>query len=30
MDEMGDGDVSHNHCNLYRDLCHEVGFTRRH
>lgn len=26
MDELGDGDVSQNHCNIYRDLCHSVGF----
>lgn len=26
MDEMGDGDVSHNHCNIYRDLCHSVAY----
>src|ERR1700681_629433 len=26
MDELGDGDVSKNHCNIYRDLCHSVGF----
>lgn len=26
MDELGDGDVSHNHCNIYRDLCHSVGY----
>jgi len=26
MDEMGDGEVSQNHCNLYRDLCHQVGY----
>lgn len=26
MDEMGDGEVSHNHSNLYRDLCHTIGF----
>ena len=26
MDEMGDGDVSRNHCNIYRDLCHDAGF----
>src|SRR5215469_11080881 len=25
MDELGDGEVSQNHCNLYRDLCHQVG-----
>ena len=25
MDEMGDGDVSHNHCNIYLDLCHSMG-----
>ena len=26
MDELGDGDVSMNHCNIYRDLCHSVGY----
>ncbi|HTU45743.1 MAG TPA: LodA/GoxA family CTQ-dependent oxidase [Bryobacteraceae bacterium] len=26
MDELGDGDVSKNHCNIYLDLCHSVGF----
>jgi hypothetical protein len=26
MDEVGDGDVSMNHCNIYRDLCHSVGY----
>jgi hypothetical protein len=26
MDEMGDGEVSHNHSNIYRDLCHTIGF----
>lgn len=26
MDEMGDGEVSHNHSNIYRDLCHSIGF----
>lgn len=26
MDEMGDGDVSRNHCNIYLDLCHSVGY----
>jgi hypothetical protein len=26
MDEMGDGDVSKNHCNIYQDLCHSVGY----
>jgi hypothetical protein len=26
MDELGDGDVSKNHCNIYRDLCHSVGY----
>lgn len=26
MDELGDGDVSRNHCNIYRDLCHSVGY----
>jgi L-Lysine epsilon oxidase N-terminal/L-lysine epsilon oxidase C-terminal domain/Iron-containing redox enzyme len=26
MDEMGDGDVARNHCNIYQDLCHSVGF----
>jgi len=26
MDEMGDGEVSHNHSNIYRDLCHAIGF----
>lgn len=27
MDELGDGDVSMNHCNIYRDLCHSVGYA---
>jgi Iron-containing redox enzyme len=27
MDELGDGDVSMNHCNIYRDLCHSVGYS---
>jgi hypothetical protein len=26
MDELGDGDISMNHCNIYRDLCHSVGY----
>ncbi|HKS99305.1 MAG TPA: LodA/GoxA family CTQ-dependent oxidase [Rugosimonospora sp.] len=26
MDELGDGDVSRNHCNIYRDLCHSIGY----
>jgi L-Lysine epsilon oxidase N-terminal/L-lysine epsilon oxidase C-terminal domain/Iron-containing redox enzyme len=26
MDEMGDGDISMNHCNIYKDLCHSVGY----
>ncbi|NHZ81201.1 hypothetical protein F2P44_18250 [Massilia sp. CCM 8695] len=26
MDEMGDGNVSMNHCNIYRDLCASVGY----
>lgn len=26
MDEMGDGNVSMNHCNIYRDLCHSFGY----
>lgn len=26
MDELGDGDVSMNHCNIYQDLCHSVGY----
>jgi hypothetical protein len=26
MDEQGDGDVSHNHCNIYLDLCHSLGY----
>lgn len=26
MDEMGDGEVAHNHSNIYRDLCHTIGF----
>ena len=26
MDELGDGDVSKNHCNIYQDLCHSVGY----
>ena len=26
MDELGDGDVSRNHCNIYLDLCHSVGY----
>jgi hypothetical protein len=25
MDELGDGEVAQNHCNIYRDLCHSVG-----
>src|SRR5579884_617989 len=26
MDELGDGDPSKNHCNIYRDLCHDAGY----
>ena len=26
MDERGDGVVSMNHCNIYRDLCHTIGY----
>jgi hypothetical protein len=26
MDELGDGDIAKNHCNIYRDLCHSVGY----
>lgn len=26
MDELGDGDISKNHCNIYRDLCHDAGY----
>ncbi len=26
MDERGDGVVSMNHCNIYRDLCHSIGY----
>jgi hypothetical protein len=26
MDEFGDGEVSKNHCNIYLDLCHSVGY----
>jgi hypothetical protein len=26
MDELGDGDVYKNHCNIYLDLCHSVGY----
>jgi len=26
MDERGDGIVSMNHCNIYRDLCHTIGY----
>jgi hypothetical protein len=26
MDELGDGIISKNHCNIYRDLCHSIGF----
>jgi hypothetical protein len=26
MDELGDGDISKNHCNIYQDLCHSVGY----
>lgn len=26
MDELGDGEVSMNHCNIYQDLCHSVGY----
>lgn len=26
MDELGDGNVFMNHCNIYMDLCHSVGF----
>ncbi|HEX4423731.1 MAG TPA: LodA/GoxA family CTQ-dependent oxidase, partial [Kofleriaceae bacterium] len=25
MDEMGAGEVAHNHCNIYLDLCHSMG-----
>ena len=25
MDELGNGEVAKNHCNIYRDLCHSVG-----
>ncbi|WP_315805403.1 LodA/GoxA family CTQ-dependent oxidase [Bradyrhizobium sp. SZCCHNS3002] len=27
MDELGDGDVSMHHCNIYRDLCRSVGYA---
>jgi hypothetical protein len=27
MDELGAGDVSMHHCNIYRDLCHSVGYA---
>jgi hypothetical protein len=27
MDELGGGDVAMHHCNIYRDLCHSVGYT---
>jgi len=26
MDELGDGVISKNHCNIYRDLCHTIGY----
>lgn len=26
MDELGDGVISKNHCNIYRDLCYSIGF----
>jgi hypothetical protein len=26
MDELGDGVISKNHCNIYRDLCHSIGY----
>ncbi len=26
MDELGDGNVSMNHCNIYRDLLHSIGY----
>lgn len=26
MDELGGGDLSMHHCNIYRDLCHSVGY----
>ncbi|HTZ45016.1 MAG TPA: LodA/GoxA family CTQ-dependent oxidase [Jatrophihabitans sp.] len=26
MDELGDGDIAKNHCNIYLDLCHSVGY----
>jgi L-Lysine epsilon oxidase N-terminal/L-lysine epsilon oxidase C-terminal domain/Iron-containing redox enzyme len=26
MDELGDGDLSRNHCNIYLDMCHSVGY----
>lgn len=26
MDERGDGVTSMNHCNIYRDLCHSIGY----
>lgn len=26
MDELGDGIASMNHCNIYRDLCHSIGY----
>jgi L-Lysine epsilon oxidase N-terminal/L-lysine epsilon oxidase C-terminal domain/Iron-containing redox enzyme len=26
MDELGDGEIGKNHCNIYRDLCHSVGY----
>jgi hypothetical protein len=26
MDELGDGEIAKNHCNIYRDLCHSVGY----
>lgn len=26
MDERGDGVISMNHCNIYRDLCHTIGY----
>jgi hypothetical protein len=27
MDELGDGDISMNHCNIYRELCHSIGYA---
>lgn len=29
MDERGDGVISMNHCNIYRDLCHSIGYYPR-